>query len=246
MTKKKFFKKGTAYLLSAAMVLTGVGSISELGGVTVASAAGLDMPNPVLSLNFEETASGNEYTENGVNYTLTDSEIIADPDDDTNKVFYNKNGTTTGFMQSAQGTFADKSFLDGVSVHMKVRPNTQANDWNFLFGLGYKVDNANEYAVDGTIGFITRKWGTTCEAVFPEGNWQQGNKLGGSDTENPFDYFKKEENCNKWYDLTYVYGTDGELSIYVDGILTIRKILSAKKYDNIGGNSETGFIIGNS
>ncbi len=246
MKKKKLFKKGTAYLLSSAMVLTGVGSISDLGGVTVASAAGLTMPTPVLSLDFDGTTTNSTYEENNISYTLTDSEITADPDDASNKVFYNKSATDTGFMQSAQGTFANTSFSDGVSVHMKVRPNTQASDWNFLFGLGF--NNAGWQVFDGTIGFIAREWTTDHFGdYFPGGNWQPGNTLGGSDEVNAYDYFMQADNCNKWYDLTYVYGTDGNFCIYVDGILTVKYTAKAgydAVFGSIGENNNATFSLG--
>lgn len=242
MAKKHLLKKGVAYLLSAAMVLTSNGLIP---GVMQTASAAVVIPDPIISLDFDSgTLSGNTYTEGEIGYTLTDADIVNDPDSNGNKVFYNGGGTT-GFIQSDK-VFADKSFSDGISIHMKVRPETQASDWNFLFGLGFNNDGWQVF--DGTIGFITREWTTAhFKDYFPGGNWQPGNTLGGNAETNKYDYFMQAENCGRWYDLAYVYGKDGNFYIYVDGLLTIKYTAEAgydQVFDNIGGNNNAIFSLG--
>lgn len=244
MVKKRLLRKGVAYLLSAAMVLTSNGLIP---GVVQTASAAVTIPEPVINLDFDSGAlTGNTYTEGGIGYTLTDADIVNDPDNSNsgNKVFYN-GGQTTGFMQSDKA-FADKSFSDGISIHMKIRPETQASDWNYLFGLGF--NNAGWQVFDGTIGFITREWTTDhFKDYFPGGNWQPGNTLGGSAETNKYDYFMQAENCDRWYDLAYVYGKDGNFYIYVDGLPAVKYTTEAgydKVFDSIGGNSNTTFLLG--
>lgn len=225
------------------MVLTSNGLIP--GTVQTASAE-VVIPEPVIDLDFDSgTLSGNTYTEEGDNYTLTDADIVSAPDNSANKVFYN-GGSTTGFMQSDK-IFADKSFSDGVSIRMKVRPETQVSDWNFLFGFGFTSDSAWQ-VLDGTIGFITREWTTGhFKGYFPGGNWQPGNTLGGSAEINKYDYFMQAENCDRWYDLAYVYGKDGNFYIYVDGKLALKYTAAEgydKVFDSIGGNANAIFSLG--
>ena len=242
MVKKHLLRKGVAYLLSAAMVLTGTGGMPS---VTKTVSAAVNIPEPVIDLDFNGTTTDSTYTEDGINYTFTDSKIIEDPDNSGNKVFYNnKDGETEskkhGFMKSEEGVFANTNFSNGISVHMKVRPNTQTSDWNYLFSLGY--NNDGWHYVDGTIGFVMRA-GDPYEAHFPKGNWQPGNTLGGSADVDKFDYFKQAENCDKWYYLTYVYGADGNFAIYVNGVLAVSS--KSDKYSEIfsGINNKNNIVF---
>lgn len=105
---------------------------------------------------------------------------------------------------------------DVVTVSFDARPTVNSTDWNYTFGIGYSNDGWNY--VDGTIGFIQRM-GDPYQAVFPGDFWTSENTMGGSATENPYNYFSglDESNCNKWYHFDYVYSPD-EFAIYVNGV----------------------------
>ncbi len=237
MVKKRLLRKGVAYLLSAAMVLTSNGLIP---GVVQTASAAVTIPEPVINLDFDSGAlTGNTYTEGGIGYTLTDADIVNDPDNSNsgNKVFYN-GGQTTGFMRSVQGVFEDTDFSNGLSVHMKVYPKKQETDWNYLFGLGY--NDGSWHYIDGTIGFIMRE-GDPYEPHYPAEGWQPGNSV-NSDCH----YFENIDNCNKWYNLTYVYGKDGSSAIYVDGVPVVKYVFTGYEpiYSSISQKSDVIFSLG--
>lgn len=134
-----------------------------------------------------------------------------------------KNGSFVILKQENEGWLEDKiSFKDVATVSFDAYPTVNGSDWNYIFGLGYTASSSNPYHyIDGTIGFIHRL-GDPYNAFFPGESWASENKLGGSATENPYNYFSglDESNCNKWYHFDYIYSTSG-LYIYVNGVRTI-------------------------
>lgn len=172
-----------------------------------------------LNLDFEaaDTSGDGKYIEDSNKYTLAEgAEVVKNPDDASDKVLKT---TGSGYLQSAAEVLKDKDFSEGVTVQVKIRPDTQASDWDYLFSIG-KLTPA--YYVDGTIGFIARS-GDPYNAFFPGNGWVAGNPAGSD-----FAFFKNAVNCGKWYTLTYTYADD-EFCIYMDGVPTNKWTMDAAK-----------------
>lgn len=172
-----------------------------------------------LNLDFEaaDTSGDGKYIEDSNKYTLAEgAEVVKNPDDASDKVLKT---TGSGYLQSAAEVLKDKDFSEGVTVQVKIRPDTQASDWDYLFSIG-KLTPA--YYVDGTIGFIARS-GDPYNAFFPDNGWVAGNPAGSD-----FAFFKNAANCGKWYTLTYTYADD-EFCIYMDGVPTNKWTMDATK-----------------
>lgn len=131
------------------------------------------------------------------------------------------------------GWLKDKiSFSEVATISFDAYPTVNGSDWNYIFAIGNTkhsaaVEGGGAYAYfDGTIGFIQRI-GDPYEGFFPGEHWADGNKMGGSATENPYNFFSglDEGNCNKWYHFDYVYSTR-ELAIYVNGVKSVFHELS--------------------
>lgn len=131
------------------------------------------------------------------------------------------------------GWLKDKiTFTNVATISFDAYPTVNGSDWNYAFAIGNTkksaaVTNGGAYAYfDGTIGFIQRI-GDPYEGFFPGGCWADGNQLGGTADNNPYNYFSglDESNCNKWWHFDYIYSTT-ELSIYVNGVKAITHPLS--------------------
>ena len=220
--KKHYFKKGVACLLSAALVLTGTGVMPE--AVKTASAA-VDVPNPVLSLDFDSgTLSGSTYTEGGFQFEVVGAEKVADPDNSGNSVMSfsaSTDGSVKGnqYLRSKLGALSTSSFTNGFTISMRVRPKkltVDGADWTYLFALGHAdsiTDSADSFGgwnyVDGTMGLITR-YGDAYTGNFPNDGWVPGNPANSQ-----FDYFVAGDGAEKWSTVTYVYDKDN-VSIYMN------------------------------
>ena len=193
--KKKFFALTLATTMAAASTVTAFAA------------------NPVATYNFDDASA----------FAMEGSAKTADnPDDAEDKVLLIEEGAggKNGNYAHIDGAFTGTDFSNGATVVMNIRPTAQSSDWNYLFSIGALTEGAICY-VDGTTGFIQRA-GDPYLPFFPGDGWVDGNAMGGvagDDTNNPFDYFNKEENANKWYQVAYVYAKD-KVQIYVDGILT--------------------------
>lgn len=189
--------------------------------VTTAKLTNKFSESGLIDLDFEsaDTAGDEKYTEDGATYTLTGStEVVTNPDDPSDKVLKT---TTTGYLESASAVLAGKDFTNGVSFTTRIRPETQASDWDYVFSLG----NIGKSYVDGTIGFIMRAGapgadGSPYIAYFPESGWAAGNNVNSD-----YAWFKTAANCGKWQTLTYTYDEE-KFCMYVDGVLTISQDVS--------------------
>lgn len=222
MAKMYLFKKGVACLLSAAMVLT---SICVPGGgiYRTAEAASVNVPTPVLSLDFDSgTLSGSTYTENNFQFDVVGAQTVADPDNGSNQVMSfsaSTDGSVKGsqYLRSKVNALKDTSFADGFTISMKVRPKkltVSGADWTYLFGLGHMSgDNEDSYGswnyVDGTMGLITR-YGDAYTAHYPGDGWVPGNSVNSQ-----FDYFVSGSGADQWSTVTYVFAKDN-VSIYMN------------------------------
>ncbi len=199
---------------------------------------------PYVELTFDGTTSETTYTEDGVDFTLFgDASVVADPDDSTNQVLAlspNLTGTDSSvgvsYISSALGAYSSELLMtlktaQAVTVSMKVRPTVQYSDWNYLFKLGYGKDEDTEIGycyLDGTTGFIQRMdSGNNYLAYYPGGGWVDGNPV-----DSKYNYFNKYGNANRWYTLTYVY-TSTQVSVYVDGQLTVEQTADCSDFDTI-------------
>lgn len=134
------------------------------------------------------------------------------------------------------GWLKDKiTFTNVATISFDAYPTVNGSDWNYVFAIGNTkksaaVTDGGAYAYfDGTIGFIQRV-GDPYEGFFPGGCWADGNQLGGTADNNPYNYFSglDESNCNKWWHFDYIYSTS-ELSIYVNGVKAITHPLSTEQ-----------------
>jgi len=134
------------------------------------------------------------------------------------------------------GWLKDKiTFTNVATISFDAYPTVNGSDWNYVFAIGntkksVAVTDGGAYAYfDGTIGFIQRV-GDPYEGFFPGGCWADGNQLGGTADNNPYNYFSglDESNCNKWWHFDYIYSTS-ELSIYVNGVKAITHPLSTEQ-----------------
>lgn len=188
------------------------------------------------------TVSGSDgYVENGIKFVNKDVEIVdapiitpgegEEPGDDGGhgKVFKFKTGTqnignadtSTGvsYMTSEKGSFEKYDFSRGVTVSFDIYPEAQHNvDWNYFFVVGVFEESARN-TLTATTGLRAcfdsqlkkEKEDASWEAYYPGQGWITENK---GDYE--WDYFGKEDNAHKWYNLKYIYTPDG-LTIAIDG-----------------------------
>lgn len=248
-------KKLLAITLSAAMVITSVVVPQGSSEVLAADSGTADyILEEALKLTFDGATDGSTYTEDENSFMLKGSaSIVGNPDDSTDKVLAVNSGlastdATSGadkdWFASAAGILSGNDFSGGIVVSMDVKPTVQKTDWNYLFCVGHGSGlNANGVTcdgtisyVDGTIGFIARH-GDTYSAHFPSDGWQTGNNVGSL-----YNYFMLEANCNKWYNLTYIYTPD-YVAIYVDGVLATKwtaGLPAAELLSNIGS---TGVLV---
>lgn len=163
---------------------------------------------PVVSLPFDDDSEVNLYQ---------DAKITKDPDDSGNQVLLidSAAGGANGNYAVAKADLSKYDFSDGVTVSLKIRPNANSSDWNYLFAIGQTKSSGSFNYCDGTVGFITRH-GDPYEAHFPGDGWADGNNVNSD-----YQYFCSEEHAGRWYRLTYVYSAS-ETCIYLDGRLICR------------------------
>ena len=223
--RKSNVVKAMACFMAATMAITCVPSANVTNGVSMISEAA-EALKPVLELTFDGTITDTVYTEKELKFTTADKvSIVENPDKATEKVLFIDNG----YLTTEPDALSNIDFTKGFSISMDIRPEVQTNtlkDWTYLFGIGTSGDN-NWNFMDGTIGFIQRVQDLSDSGStngYPGDGWVEGNRFGGikgDPNNNPFDYLTKEENCKKWYNITYVYAKD-KAAMYVDGILTVQ------------------------
>ncbi len=189
-----------------------------------------------LTADGEMVSGDDAYAENGIQFTNNGVEIVDAPiitpgegqeagdDGGHGKVFKFSNSTgdntETGrtYLTSVAGSLSKYDFSRGATFSFDFYPEVQSDDWNYLFGIGTFSDP--KYALVGTIGFSAGldseekrlADGSSWEAFTPSMGWITENK---GDYE--WDYFKKEENAHKWYNLKYVYTSEG-MTISVNNV----------------------------
>lgn len=136
--------------------------------------------------------------------------------------FSNEDNDNTKTGETWITTVADSlqkyDFSQGFTFSCDIYPEEQCNDWNYVFAIGMLGEVKNAFI--GTMGFSVgydselRKQteGASWVAITPAGNWIEENK--GS---YEWDYFKKAENAHRWYNIKYVYRTNG-ITVLVDDV----------------------------
>lgn len=200
--------------------------------LTVAMTATMALACAGMAFAAEPVASYDFSDGTGIR-TEGSAQITANPDDAKDKVLCvdkTAGGKNGNFALVSEGFLSDYDFSNGVTVSMNVRPTVNSSDWNYVFCLGASGTGGStgkEYLYcDGTIGFITRH-GDPHAVHFPHEGWTAENNVSSA-----YDYFMKEENCNQWYKLTYVYGKDS-IAMYVDGVKACQWTLATGAMDAI-------------
>ncbi len=130
-----------------------------------------------------------------------------------------KGTTGLNYLTSEKNALKKYDFSRGVTVSFDIYPEAQHNvDWNYFFVVGVFEESARN-ALTATTGLRAcfdsqlrkEKEDASWEAYYPGQGWIMENK---GDYE--WDYFEKEGNAHKWYNLKYIYTPDG-LTIAIDG-----------------------------